>query len=61
MGVKFGVLNTAIYGKIVRCSFKSFEQYTFAKISRSSKNCFLCLLSYVNMKNCHGLNLKHFT
>ena len=25
-GGKLGVFNTAIYGKIVRCSFKSFEQ-----------------------------------
>ena len=26
LGVKLGVFNTAIYGKIVRCSFNSFEQ-----------------------------------
>ena len=29
MGVKFGLFNTAIYGKIVLCSFKPFEQYIF--------------------------------
>ena len=28
-GGKMGVFNIAIYGKIVRCSFKSFEQCFF--------------------------------
>ena len=31
MWIKLGVFNTAIYGKIVRCSFKSFEQCTLGE------------------------------
>ena len=29
MVVNLGVFNTALYGKIVRCFFKSFEQFKF--------------------------------
>ena len=32
MGVKLGVFNTVIYGKIVGCSFKSFMQCIYIDI-----------------------------
>ena len=34
-GGKLGVFNTAIYGKIVHCSFKSFEQCIFFRVRSS--------------------------
>ena len=34
-GINLGVFNTAIYGKIVQCSFKSFEQCIFFRFRSS--------------------------